>query len=133
MRAMILPALCRLDENLNPLQLVELPDPEPGPGEILVRVSACGVCHTELDEIEGRTPPPALPVVLGHQVVGRVVARGPEVGPQSSGLRYGLGARSAWRGFTRPAGRARTAARAVRTCAPSFAPPAAMRTAAMLS
>ena len=70
MRAMILPALCRLDENPNPLQLAELPVPEPGPGEILVRVAACGVCHTELDEIEGRTPPPRLPVILGHQVVG---------------------------------------------------------------
>ena len=48
-----------------------LPDPVPGPGEILVRVAACGVCHTELDEIEGRTPPPRLPVILGHQVVGQ--------------------------------------------------------------
>ncbi len=56
MRAMILPALCRLDENPNPLHLADLSDPVPGPGEILVRVSACGVCHTELDEIEGRTP-----------------------------------------------------------------------------
>ena len=73
---MILPALCRLDENPNPLQLAELSDPVPGPGESLVRVAACGVCHTELDEIEGRTPPPQLPVVLGHQVVGRVEALG---------------------------------------------------------
>ena len=55
---MILPALCRLDENPNPLELAEVPDPIPGPGEVLIRVSACGVCHTELDEIEGRTPPP---------------------------------------------------------------------------
>lgn len=100
MRAMILPALGRLDENPNPLQLAELPDPVPGPGEILVRVSACGVCHTELDEIEGRTPPPVLPIVLGHQVVGRVVALGPHVAqsaglcePQSSGLRHKTGAR----------------------------------------
>ena len=76
-RAMILPVLCRLDENPNPLQLADLPDPVPGPGEILVRVSACGVCHTELDEIEGRTPPPRLPMILGHQAVGRVAALGP--------------------------------------------------------
>ena len=76
MRAMILPALCRLEENPNPLLLAELPDPAPGPGEILMRVAACGVCHTELDEIEGRTPPPALPIVLGHQAVGRVTAQG---------------------------------------------------------
>ncbi len=85
MRAMILPALCRIDENPHPLQLAELPDPAPGPGEILVRVSTCGVCHTELDEIEGRTPPPVLPVVLGHQVVGRVV--------QSGGLQHTAGER----------------------------------------
>ena len=45
--------------------------------EILLAVSACGVCHTELDEIEGRTPPPLLPVVPGHEIVGRVAARGP--------------------------------------------------------
>lgn len=91
MRAMVLPALCRLDENPNPLQLATLPDPEPGPGEILVRVSACGVCHTELDEIEGRTPPPRLPVVLGHQVVGRVAARGPNTSAFQWGERVGVG------------------------------------------
>jgi D-arabinose 1-dehydrogenase-like Zn-dependent alcohol dehydrogenase len=45
MRAMILPALCRLDENPNPLRLAALPDPMPRPGEILVRVSACGMCQ----------------------------------------------------------------------------------------
>jgi propanol-preferring alcohol dehydrogenase len=50
--------------------------PEPADHEILIRVTACGVCHTELDEIEGRTPPPVLPVIPGHQVVGRVERRG---------------------------------------------------------
>lgn len=90
MRAMVLPALCRLDENPNPLQLATLPDPEPGPGEILVRVSACGVCHTELDEIEDRTPPPALPVILGHQAVGRVAALGPGAGAFRAGERVGV-------------------------------------------
>ncbi len=90
MRAMILPALCRLDENPKPLQLADLPDPEPGPGEILVRVAACGVCHTELDEIEGRTPPPRLPVVLGHQVVGRVEALGPGASLFPVGERVGV-------------------------------------------
>jgi propanol-preferring alcohol dehydrogenase len=65
-----------LRENPEPLTLEELPDPTPLPGEVLVRVRACGVCHTELDEIEGRTPPPRLPVVPGHQAVGRVEARG---------------------------------------------------------
>jgi len=61
-----------LNETRTPLHLEELPDPEPEAGEILVRVTACGVCHTELDEIEGRTPPPRYPVVPGHQVVGLV-------------------------------------------------------------
>jgi propanol-preferring alcohol dehydrogenase len=76
MKAMILNGLCSLEENSAPLELTTLPDPTPGAGTLLVRVSACGVCHTELDEIEGRTPPPSLPVVLGHQVVGTVEQAG---------------------------------------------------------
>jgi propanol-preferring alcohol dehydrogenase len=44
----------------------------PGDHEIRIRVAACGVCHTELDEIEGRTPPPRFPIIPGHQVVGQV-------------------------------------------------------------
>ena len=46
---------------------------------MLIKVAACGVCHTELDEIEGRTPPPELPVILGHQVVGVVEEVGENV------------------------------------------------------
>lgn len=72
MKAMVLNQLCSLEENHSPLALADLPDPIPAENEIRIKVSACGVCHTELDEIEGRTPPPHLPVVLGHQVVGRV-------------------------------------------------------------
>jgi propanol-preferring alcohol dehydrogenase len=72
MKAMVLERICRLEENPAPLELVDLPRPVPGEGEILLQVTACGVCHTELDEIEGRTPPPHFPMVLGHQVVGRV-------------------------------------------------------------
>ncbi len=59
-----------------PLTAAELPAPQPGAAEIRVRVTICGVCHTELDEAEGRTPPPVLPVVPGHQVVGVVDALG---------------------------------------------------------
>ncbi len=72
MKAMVLNRLGALEQNKTPLELVNLPDPVPGENEILIKVSACGVCHTELDEIEGRTPPPHLPVVLGHQLVGKV-------------------------------------------------------------
>jgi len=83
MKAMVLNRLGSLEDNQAPLELAELPDPVPGEREILIKVSACGVCHTELDEIEGRTPPPRLPVVLGHQVVGRVVSSGPSSPPRS--------------------------------------------------
>ncbi len=76
MNAMLLPAVARLDDDSSPLVAAEVPDPVPGPEDLLLRVSACGVCHTELDEIEGRTPPSRLPRILGHQVVGRVVAKG---------------------------------------------------------
>ena len=69
-----------------PLRIEDLPDPVPGPGEILVKVSVCGVCHTELDEIEGRLQS-KLPVVLGHQVVGKVAALG------SGAKRFQLGDR----------------------------------------
>jgi propanol-preferring alcohol dehydrogenase len=76
MRAMLLERLGLLRDNPTPLAAVEWPEPTPGPGEILLRVKACGVCHTELDEIEGRTPPPRLPIIPGHQVVGLVEAMG---------------------------------------------------------
>ena len=75
-----------------PLRLVDLPIPSPGPGEVLLRVSVCGVCHTELDEIEGRTPPPHLPIVPGHQVVGQVV----ETGAGCQRLRVGDRVGVAW-------------------------------------
>jgi len=72
MKAMVLNKIVDMRENKSPLELVDLPVPELGEKEILIKVSTCGVCHTELDEIEGRTPPPKFPIVLGHQVVGRV-------------------------------------------------------------
>ena len=91
MKAMVLNKLCGLEENQTPLELIELPDPAPAGKEILVKVSACGVCHTELDEIEGRTPPPHLPIVLGHQVVGRVEATGNRANTFRIGDRVGIG------------------------------------------
>lgn len=91
MKAMILRQICRLERNQTPLELVDLPIPVAGENEILIRVSACGVCHTELDEIEGRTPPPRLPVVLGHQVVGRVERAGVRAKKLKAGDRIGVG------------------------------------------
>ena len=91
MRAMILPAVVSIAEQPEPLELTELPKPSPGAGEVLLEVRACGVCHTELDEIEGRTAPPKLPVVPGHEVVGRVVSRGPGARRHQIGERVGVG------------------------------------------
>jgi len=93
---MILRALGPVGENGIPLEAAELPEPVPGPGEVRLQVTVCGVCHTELDEIEGRTPPPRLPIVLGHQVVGRVDALGPGVTSPGVGDRVGV----AWIGST---------------------------------
>jgi propanol-preferring alcohol dehydrogenase len=90
MKAMALNKLSNLEENKTPLELTELPDPVPGEGDILVKVSACGVCHTELDEIEGRTPPPRFPVVLGHQVVGSVEETGSKARAFQLGDRVGI-------------------------------------------
>jgi alcohol dehydrogenase, propanol-preferring len=70
MKSMLLREITQLPHNPIPLAFTEIPEPTPAAGEVLIRVTACGVCHTELDEIEGRMPPPRLPVVLGHQVVG---------------------------------------------------------------
>ncbi len=90
MKAMVLKEIVSIRENRSPLEQVEMPDPIPGNKEILVRVYACGVCHTELDEIEGRTPPPRLPVVPGHQVVGRVEKNGDGASRFKNGDRVGV-------------------------------------------
>src|SRR3954465_7269544 len=91
MRAMLLESLGPLRENPSPLVPTDWPAPIPGPGEVRIVVSVCGVCHTELDEIEGRTPPPRLPVVLGHQVVGRVERLGGGASGVRPGERVGIG------------------------------------------
>jgi propanol-preferring alcohol dehydrogenase len=75
MRAMQLAAPAPVAEA--PLRLVELPVPEPGPGQVLLRVLACGVCRTDLHILEGELPPHRSPVVPGHQIVAEVVALGP--------------------------------------------------------
>jgi len=91
MKAMVLKELCSLEENRTPLEMVDLPTPVPGERDILIRVSTCGVCHTELDEIEGRVPPPRFPMVLGHQVVGRVERAGINARALKVGDRVGVG------------------------------------------
>lgn len=91
MKALIIDHIANIPDDPEPLKLVEAPVPEPGEKEILIRVCACGVCHTELDEIEGRTPPPRLPVIPGHQVVGRVEKKGRGAGRFKTGDRVGVG------------------------------------------
>jgi propanol-preferring alcohol dehydrogenase len=91
MKAMLLRRIASLDETAAPLEPADLPVPRPKPGEVLLKVAACGVCHTELDEIEGRTAPPALPVVPGHEVVGTVEELGPGASKLRRGERVGVG------------------------------------------
>jgi len=73
------------------MDLIECEVPVPKSGEILIKVSASGICHTELDEIEGRTPPPEFPVIPGHQVVGRVVECGANARKFRKGERVAVG------------------------------------------
>jgi propanol-preferring alcohol dehydrogenase len=91
MRAMQLGAVGPLEPMASPLQRVDLPVPVPGPAEVRVRIAACGVCHTELDEIEGRVPTAKLPIVLGHQAVGYVDACGDHAQRHRLGDRVGVG------------------------------------------
>ena len=91
MKAMVITGITGVSAGSRPLARMELVVPEPGEGEVLIRVAACGVCHTELDEIEGRTPPPRFPVIPGHQVVGHVVKCGPTASRFHPGERVGVG------------------------------------------
>ncbi len=90
MKAMVLNHIGMLNDNPRPLTLIDMPAPVPDGHDVLVMVSVCGVCHSELDEIEGRTPPPRLPLILGHQVVGRVIAIGSQVASVKPGERVGV-------------------------------------------
>jgi propanol-preferring alcohol dehydrogenase len=74
----------------NPLKYVDVPDPEPGPGQIRIRVRACGVCHTDLHEVEGELPLPKLPLIPGHQIVGTVDKLGPGTSRFQLGTRVGV-------------------------------------------
>jgi propanol-preferring alcohol dehydrogenase len=91
MRAMAIEELGPIAGRARLLVAQERPVPAPGPGCVLLRVLACGVCHTELDEIEGRTPPPRLPVVPGHEVVGRIERLGDGARRHRIGDRVGVG------------------------------------------
>ena len=84
MRAMI------LDEVRKTLRLAAAPDPVPGPGQVLVRVHACGVCRTDLHVVDGDLAAPKLPLIPGHQVVGTVAALGPGAGRFQVGRRIGI-------------------------------------------
>lgn len=85
MRAMVLTAPHA------PLREVELPAPEPGPGQALLRVLACGVCRTDLHVVDGELPQTRLPIVPGHEIVGRVAALGAGVRHLQPGARVGVG------------------------------------------
>jgi propanol-preferring alcohol dehydrogenase len=101
MKAMILNEICDIKvpgrtlqgsskiSREEPLELVDLPVPVPGPKEILIKIAACGVCRTEIDQIEGRIAPPKLPVILGHQPVGTVAGLGAEAKKFKAGDRVG--------------------------------------------
>jgi propanol-preferring alcohol dehydrogenase len=90
MRAMILKAPGE------PLQLREVPNPSTGPGQILVRVSCCAVCRTDLHIVDGELSKPKLPLILGHEIVGHVAELGVGVGNFGEGDRVGI----AWLGWT---------------------------------
>jgi propanol-preferring alcohol dehydrogenase len=88
MRAMVLskPA----DVNAAPLELRDVPVPQPGPGQLLVRIQCCGICRTDLHVIEGELDLPALPLIPGHQAVGVVSRIGPGVSERAVGERVGI-------------------------------------------
>ena len=80
----------------SPLQWTELPDRQPGPGEIRVKVSACGVCRTDLHVVDGELPHPQVPIIPGHEIVGRIDAIGSGVEGLTLGQRVGI----PWLGHT---------------------------------
>lgn len=89
MKAMLLDGISSVGES--PLRLSDLPEPVPGFKQILIAVSACGICHTELDEIEGRVSPSKFPIILGHEIVGRVKRLGEGAVRFKEGDKVGVG------------------------------------------
>src|SRR5436190_10935629 len=85
-----------LERPRTPLVLRENPVPRPGPREVLVEIAACGVCRTDLHVVDGELPRPKLPIVPGHEVVGRVAALGDGVSGLAAGARVGV----PWLGWT---------------------------------
>lgn len=90
MKAWQLTGVHNMQSESSPLVWADVPMPVPGAREILIKVSCCGVCHTELDEIEGRTAPPVYPIIPGHQVVGVVMGKGKDVTRFGTGDRVGV-------------------------------------------
>jgi alcohol dehydrogenase, propanol-preferring len=85
-----------LDRQREPLRAAELPDPEPGPGQLLISVAACGACRTDLHIVDGELTEPKLPLVLGHQIVGTVAGAGEGAERYAVGERVGV----PWLGWT---------------------------------
>ena len=88
MKAMVLTRTSPIEEK--PLQMVDLRYPTPADNEVLIKVSICGACHTDLDEAEGRLTPTMLPIIPGHQVVGKVADKGKAVTKFKTGDRVGV-------------------------------------------
>jgi propanol-preferring alcohol dehydrogenase len=90
MRAMV------LEQVRQPLKLQERPLPEPDPGQVLLEIRACAVCRTDLHVVDGELPHPKLPLIIGHQIVGRVIRLGEHASRISTGARVGV----PWLGWT---------------------------------
>ncbi|MHB1645165.1 MAG: zinc-dependent alcohol dehydrogenase family protein [bacterium] len=91
MKSMILTEITDLKINKNPLCNINAKIPEINQNEILIKINTCAVCHTELDEIEGRIKPIELPIIPGHQIVGRIIETGKDVKKLQKGDRVGIG------------------------------------------
>src|SRR4051812_16746962 len=88
MKAQVLEKPAPVDSN--PLRLMEVERPTPGPQEALVQVLVCGVCHTDLHVTEGELPNPTLPIIPGHQIVGKIVENGSDARRFPVGTRVGI-------------------------------------------